>query len=168
MNLIEFYKLWYCRARMLAYLRGEHPIGVRRRMARYIDESPACYAEYMRQRDTMRELTHKLPLVGQPDKAQLDRVWAAVQSELQGRGGTRERYCVQARYGFAGMVLALGLLMPFTLGSRDSIYSVPSQPAPHTVDATSVAVVSRIPLMATPAVLPKATPEVAQRTSAHR
>jgi hypothetical protein len=169
MNVIEFFKYRYCRAKMVAYLHGELTPEARGRIARYIDGSPACYAEYLRQRDTVRELTWKIPLVGQPDKPQLDNIWSAIQAEMKGHTPPKRRVTVQVRYGFAGMVLALTILMPFTMGNRDVQY-VPSQPAPHTLDATAVADASGLRIGVTPqaAVEPKATPEVAQITAARK
>lgn len=170
MNVIEFFKYRYCRSRMVAYLHGELTPPVRQRMARYIDESPTCYAEYLRQRDAVRELTWKLPLVGQPDKPQLDNIWSAIQAEMKGHHTSRRRPAIHMRYGFAGMVLALTFLMPFTMGNRDVAFSVPSQPAPHTLDATAIADASGNRIGVTPqaAVEPKATPEVAQITAARK
>ncbi|MBC8170519.1 MAG: hypothetical protein H7X77_02565, partial [Anaerolineae bacterium] len=45
MMLPAFFRIRYCKARMVAYVNGELPIAARRRMARYIEQYPECYAE---------------------------------------------------------------------------------------------------------------------------
>ncbi len=154
--LLLYLRTLYCKTRMVAYINGELPPAARRRMARYIEGYPTCYAEYIRQREAARELNFRLPLVGQPEKPTLDRIWAAVQSELEAdsirlpastsanapvhasdtilrRQWRREPSGFRVRYGVVGLVIAMALVLPLTFGANYTAFAVSlTQPIPMT------------------------------------
>jgi hypothetical protein len=76
------FKLLYCKARMVAYIHGELPIEAHRKVSRYIDECPACYAEYVRQRELKRYLSVSVPAMGQTDAQQINHIWMGIQAQL--------------------------------------------------------------------------------------
>lgn len=159
--LLLYLRTLYCKTRMVAYVNGELPPAARRRMARYIERYPTCYAEYIRQREAARELNFRMPLVGQPEKAALDRIWAAVQSELDTgsqpasnlpasnlpanqsdtllkqpllrRDWRRESKAFRVRYGVVGLVMAMAVALPLTFGANHTAFAVSlTQPIPMT------------------------------------
>lgn len=76
------FKLLYCKAKMAAYLNGELSVEAKRKVGRYIDECPACYAEYLRQRELKRYLSVSVPSIGKPDSQQLTQIWLGIQTQL--------------------------------------------------------------------------------------
>ncbi|MCU0499558.1 MAG: hypothetical protein MUF87_19585 [Anaerolineae bacterium] len=129
--VLAFFRYRYCKAHMVAYLHGELSPQARRRIGRIIDHDPACYAEYVRQRDLMAELDRQLPLVGQADPRALRRMWGAIQQELQGHHAPMRR--LRWRYGVAGVLLMMILVMPLTMGnSQPTLARSLLQPAPQT------------------------------------
>lgn len=130
--LVAFFRIRYCKARMVAYVNGELPAAARRRMARYIEQYPECYAEYIHQRDAARDLQAKLPLVGQPEQPALDRMWSAIQAELAPRPQPRKAAApFRLSYGVVGVTVALALILPFTFGGNRAAFALSlSQPAP--------------------------------------
>jgi anti-sigma factor RsiW len=149
---LAYFKIRYAKARMVAYVHGELPSAARRRIARYIEQYPACYAEYVKQRSAMRELEWKLPLIGQAERPTLDRMWSAIQAGLETstdahtgalppvRGRTARRFTrpgFQLRYGVAGLAMACAIVLPMTFtGNRAAFAAIRSlslsQPAPQT------------------------------------
>lgn len=126
------YKYWYCKARMTAYIHGELPPRSRQRMARFIDECPLCYREYQRQSARMRELQRGVPLLGRPDPARLDRIWAGVQAELARPTASAPpppRHYTPG-YGFAALLLVMLLVFPWALGRSGVQSGIPQQPSP--------------------------------------
>jgi anti-sigma factor RsiW len=113
---------------MTAYVHGELSPRSRRRVVRYIDECPDCYAEYQRQRRLMRELAADMPVFGEPSARQLDRIWAGVQAEVN----RLQPRAWQSRpgYGLAGMAMLLLLVLPLTLGNGNVLPALATQPAP--------------------------------------
>jgi len=149
--LLLYLRTLYCKTRMVAYVNGELPPAARRRMARYIERYPTCYAEYIRQREAARELNFRMPLVGQPEKAALDRIWAAVQSELDSgavsssqpdtrvqqpllrRDWRRESTAFRVRYGVVGLIMVMAVVLPLTFGANHTAFAVSlTQPIPMT------------------------------------
>ena len=126
-------KYRYCKARMAAYLNGEMSLASRRRMARYIDECPDCYAEYRRQLDVTRELESSVGGLGRPDRPQLRRIWSNVQTNIQYEATSHQpaEHAPRrpARYGLVLLAFLVAVLLPWTLGNRN-VPSIPSQPAP--------------------------------------
>ena len=126
------FKLRYCKKRMTAFIHGELPPHVRRRIGRYIDECPDCYAEYLRQRELARDLERGLPSVGMPCVSQLDRIWAGVQAELSNTPPPHRparRYSFS--YGMAVVLMAVMVVLPGAVAGQHARMNVPSQPAPE-------------------------------------
>lgn len=128
------FKYWYCKLRMVAYLNGELPPVSRQRVARFIDDCPDCYREYVRQRDLRRELTNVLPRFGQPEPGQLDRIWANIQADMRPNKptGRTNRY-FQARYGLATLLLVVALVLPYLISGQQVSRAAVTQPTPRTV-----------------------------------
>jgi len=123
----------YCEARLTAFIHGELPLKARRRIARHLDECPACYAKYQRQRDLADELSRHIPLVGQPRPGQLLRMWSAVQAEMSPapRALLMRR---SPRYGLVTLMLLLVTLLPLTMGNQNVAFgSLPTQAVPASV-----------------------------------
>ena len=164
MALFDF-RYHYCRRRMVAYLNGELSPAARRRMARYIDESPACYAEYRRQRGLHEHLKASLPPFGTPSRPQLDRMWSGIQREMQRpRSAGWRQY--PTRYGVLACLVALVLMLPVTIlpGVFDGTGAapmLPTQPAPQ-LPVALLAAVTEAPAQQTPA--PQPTQAVALTT----
>lgn len=123
------FKLRYCKARMLAYIHGELPPHSRRRMARYLDECPRCYAEYQRQRALIAELQWTLPAFGAASGDQLARIWSRVQADMRRRPGS-VRPLYHAGYGLAALMLAVLLLLPLAGTGGASAAASLTQPEP--------------------------------------
>jgi len=125
------FKIRYCKIRMVAFVHSELSLKAKRRVARYIDECPACYAEYQRVRELKRELDYRLPTFAQPKNGQLDRVWMAISSELNTRRPHRtvfQRY--RASTSAAVIVLLIALLLPLTMGNSSVSRASATPPVP--------------------------------------
>jgi hypothetical protein len=143
--LLLYLRTLYCKSRMVAYVNGELPPAARRRIAHYIERYPTCYAEYIRQKDAARELNFRLPLIGQPDKPTLDRIWAAVSAEMThhtpdtGSGGKPQRRLLtsplsfRVRYGVLGLIMAISFVLPLTFSANHTVFALSlTQPIPIT------------------------------------
>ncbi len=151
MALFEF-RYHYCKRRMVAYLNGELSPVARRRMARYIDECPACYAEYRRQRGLHEHLVASMPPFGAPSRNQLDRMWSGIQHEMyRPRSLGWRQY--PARYGVLAFLLALALVLPVALEYSGAPPALPTQPMPGQTPVALV-VVTEAPVQHIPAPLP--------------
>lgn len=133
----------YCKARIAAYVDGELSRRARARVARYIDADPACYALYANQRDHVRNLQAEIA-PPDPSPLQLDRIWTAIQREMNGEivAPSRTTYTgdltpSQARFGLLGIAITLSMLLPFTLSQQIGAFNIPAQPAPRLLLATS-------------------------------
>lgn len=164
--MLSDFRLRYCRARLPAYLNGELSPRARQRIARYLDSDARCYAEYVRQRDLARELMRTLPGVGQPAPGQLDRIWAAVQADtapaqpVSRRRFPPRRTPFRARYGLAGMGVAVLLAIPVTLlGGGGVSLAVAPQPAPRVEVVASSPEMTGTARVTARAVAPEATPQ---------
>lgn len=135
--MLRILKRRYCRSNMVAYLNGELSLRARRRVARYIDSDDVCYVEYLRQRDLQRELTRRIPAIGQPEAGQLDRIWSAIQADLN-PPRSPATLSLRARYGLLGMAMALLLAMPLTMGNSVAAFNPASQPPPQIAEAVTV------------------------------
>lgn len=120
----------YCRVHLDAYLSGELAPPARRRVAVHLDQCAACYAAYVQRREVARELRRSLPLVGYSKEPDFGQVWLRVQAEVP-QGSSHP-----VQYGLAALLLALMLLVPFTMGHRDVAAALPTQPAPQLIDAS--------------------------------
>ncbi len=119
----------YCRAHLDAYLAGELAAPARRRVAAHLDQCAACYRVYVQRRELARQLSRELPLVGHAGAPDFGQVWVKVQAELPRESGH------PMQYGLAALLLALLLLVPFTMGHRDVAPVLPTQPAPQLAGA---------------------------------
>lgn len=126
------YKVRYCKSRMVAFINGELPLKSRRRVARYIDECEECYAEYIRQKQLVRDLEYKLPVIGEPSDSQMDKMWAGIQASLQANTRPKRR-TYHTRYGILTLAFVLAVIVPFTLGNGlpTTVASAATQPAPE-------------------------------------
>lgn len=77
------FKLLYCKTKMVAYLNGELSVEAQRKVGQYIDECPACYAEYLRQRELKRYLSVSVPSVGKANPQQMNQIWLGIQAQIQ-------------------------------------------------------------------------------------
>lgn len=143
MNMLHFFKYHYCKMRMTAFVNGELSMDARRRIARYIDECPRCYAEYAHQRGLQQELMRTLPGLGKPDERQVSAMWDAIQRDLQ-PSATQQKPRVphyQLRYGMATIVIVLILALPLTLSDTAANTTVsvthPRPVANHTISTIS-------------------------------
>lgn len=127
------YKVWYCKSRMVAFLNGELPLKSRRRVARYIDECDKCYAMYVREKELHRELTYQMPSFAEPNKPQVDMIWASIQAELQPNARPVRRSRFRMRYGVMTFAVLLLVMIPFMLGNAlpTTVVYAATQPAPH-------------------------------------
>lgn len=111
------FKLIYCKSRMVAFVNDQLPPKARRRVARYIDECPKCYALYRSQRALADELKATLPVFGQAENAQLQNIWSAVQVEITAPPPARLRYAYRTSYAIAMLATALVMILPLMLGN---------------------------------------------------
>lgn len=124
-------KYHYCKRRMTAYLNGELPPAVRRRVARYIDEHPRCADLYRQQRHVSRELHATMPVFGRPSSADLERVWVGVQAGLEPRQAARVASAPRLRYGVGVLAMIALLWLPLLLANRPVAALAPAtQPDP--------------------------------------
>lgn len=137
--LIRF-KFQYCKVHMARFVAGDLSDAARRRIARYIDECPDCYREYMRHRAFDHNLSRQLPTLGRPSKQQLDGMWMALQSELVAPskpintlGDFTRRSSLHFSYGLAAVAICLAVLLPIALGYHASVANVDLLPAPRLV-----------------------------------
>jgi len=141
--MLRLFRLRFCRARMTDYLEGRLSAEDRRRIARAIDRDPACYAEYVRQRELRRELTASVPRVGKPSQRRLDALWMAIQADLMPNAPRRVVHPTplpfRARYGFAGMAIGLLVILPLTVAPDGGAFALPLQPEPRTQIITATA-----------------------------
>jgi anti-sigma factor RsiW len=121
----------YCQFNLDAFLDGRLSPHARRRIARHIDQCPACYQAYIGRRELRRELQQSLALVGHNHQPDFARIWQSVQAEIPRPLPRRTPF----RFGLVALLLLLGLVLPLTLGNRDLGRVVPSQPKPHTEES---------------------------------
>ncbi len=115
-----------CKFHMTAYLHGELAPKVRQRMTQHIQTCPMCYTVYIQERDMQHELAYYVPLVG--SRPRYDKMWASIQADMSRPREPR----FQMRFGLAALMLALALLLPWTLGRQQTaLAAVPTQPSPE-------------------------------------
>lgn len=99
----------HCQEHLLTYIHDEAPPRLRRKIAAHLRTCEACYALYVRERDTAHELSQELTLFGGASKPELDTMWASIQNELTAPP-TPPTHTVS--YGWQrGMVLAALLVL---------------------------------------------------------
>ncbi len=152
------FKFRYCKVHMARYLSGDLADPVRRRVARYIDENEDCYREYMRHREFAQKLERSLPTFGRPNSQRLDKVWSALQADLQTPQSRSAWYSdfswrssMQFSYGLAALAITLALMLPLALGYNSSVLSINFARGPHyaVVVRPPARDMSRAPLFAT-------------------
>jgi anti-sigma factor RsiW len=117
---------------MTAFVNHELPSETRRRVARYIDECPKCYAEYRWQQAIHAELSSQLPAFGRPSSPQLDRIWTGVYRELSAPSAPPARPQSQMRYGMAVLTITLVLMLPMFLKYQGQVAPLTvTQPTPY-------------------------------------
>jgi anti-sigma factor RsiW len=127
-----------CRSHLIGYLHQQLSPRKRRQVAQHLQSCAACYADYIAQRDLARELTSSVPALGQPAAPDLSRVWIAIQRDMSRSDPVRRRYL--GHYGIACLILALTLLLPWSLGQQHIALAVPRQPsAPAVLSVTEAA-----------------------------
>lgn len=132
------FKYRYCKVHLARYLSGDLADPARRRVARYIDENEDCYREYMRHREFAQKLERSLPAFGRPNSQRLDKVWSALQADLQtprSRSAWHSdfswRSSMQFSYGLAVLAISLALMLPLALGYNAPVLSINFARGPH-------------------------------------
>ena len=137
--MIKF-KYRYCKVHMAQYLSGDLAEVTRRRVARFIDECPECYQEYIHQRTLSEQLQRNLPALGCPDVNRLDYVWSSLQRELAPAGGPplgqnfKPGGDSTIGYGLVMFALTVALMIPMAVNFRASFASVDLPPRPQGVE----------------------------------
>ncbi|MCL4252687.1 MAG: hypothetical protein KJ043_02785 [Anaerolineae bacterium] len=122
-----------CKWRMVAYVNGELSPAFRRRMARYIEQYPSCYAEYRRQRELRLELTERIPVFGVSSNANIKQLWLNIEREV-----AKPRRLSLTSSQFAVCVLMVGtllwmILLITTVHQSDGATLVITPPTPDNV-----------------------------------
>ncbi len=132
---------------MNAYVHGELPAHVRRRMARHIHQCADCYPVYRRELALKHELEARLPGFGGSNRPQLAHLWSNIQGELTAPTRT-PRVARQSilRHTLVAAILVLGMLLPMTIYGQTLTVSVPTQPAPALIGDTRVDETRPVPL----------------------
>ncbi|MFO7320528.1 MAG: zf-HC2 domain-containing protein [Chloroflexota bacterium] len=123
-----------CQPKLLAYVHNQLADSDRRRVARHLNDCPVCYAAYLAQREVAQELAGTIPSIGLPDSLQLNRMWLAIQSDMN-RPRTIPRPQL-ARMGVACLVFVLALLLPWSLDKQQVALAVPPPPRAPVVTAS--------------------------------
>lgn len=133
--MLTYLRYRYVKSQMAAYVNGELAPQQRRFVARMIEQDDRCYTEYIRQRETQRELERGLPMFGRADTRQLDALWHDIQAELNTSPTpdprSQETSGLSLGYGLAVGLCAMALLLPFVFDThKASALDIPQQPAP--------------------------------------
>jgi anti-sigma factor RsiW len=135
--MIEF-KHRYCKVHMARYVNGDLAEPVRRRVARYIDESEDCFREYMRHREFALKLERCLPTFGRPSSQRLDELWSSLQMDLQNPSPRPAwlrdfgaRSSLQFSYGLVIIAISIALMLPLMIGYHSSLLSIDLRHAPQ-------------------------------------
>lgn len=121
----------HCQERMPAYLHGELPAHVRRRMARHIHNCPRCSYVYQRQRDIHQLLDADLPSFGAPVRPQLAAIWAGVQSGIRQPRSYGHRSLQRLMpYSVVVMLFFVMLFLPLALAGQPALLTIPAPALP--------------------------------------
>lgn len=115
------FRLRYCKRHMVAYINREVSPRIRSRISRYIDQSPACYAEYTRQRDTQRELIGGLSTMGRPSDQQLAQIWVGIERDMSQKSSMPKcgMGAFKLSYGIVALAVLTVLVLPLALGGEN-------------------------------------------------
>jgi anti-sigma factor RsiW len=121
---------------LTAYVHGQLSRSERERIAVHVRLCDQCRAALNQERQTAREIAMYMPLVGQPKRSQLARLWPAIWMEFR----TPQRRIIRWLPSY-GVVLMLILLCAFVLsslfGGPTHAIAAPFQAVPAEVKATS-------------------------------
>lgn len=135
-----------CRDHLDAYIRGELSKRARRRVAQHLSQCPACYSEYVSYRNLSQDIESSIRRHGQPNQAQLGRIWQSIQTDMSHPTPVAGR--VDLRFTVAAFILMVTLLLPWSLDTQPPVaHALPLPPQPalsqtgtpvHVVSATEV------------------------------
>lgn len=128
--MIRFFHILYCKSRMVAYVNGELSPKLRSRMAQYIEHYPECYVEYRRQQDLRRELASSIPMMGIPQKGQLQRLWRVIEGEVAKPATLILSLPQIMTYSVASVALVWMVIVMTTLYPSDGTTLVITPPTP--------------------------------------
>jgi len=121
---------------LTAYVNGQLSRSERERVTVHVRLCRECRAELDRERQMARELATYMPLVGQPKRSQLARLWPAIWAEFR-----TPQHRVSRLLPTYGVVLMLVLMGAFVLsslfGGPTHAIAAPYQAVPAEVKATS-------------------------------
>ncbi len=121
---------------LTAYVHGQLSRPDRERVAVHVRLCDECHTALDRERQTAREIAMYMPLVGQPKRSQLARLWPAIWMEFRTPQSRVTRWLPSY-----GVVLMLILLCAFVLsslfGGPTHAIAAPFQAVPAEVKATS-------------------------------
>lgn len=112
-----------CQKHLVAYIHQELSVQQRQRIARHLDVCESCYRSYLEHVDLTRQLTERVPRVGQTYHLSVERVWAALEYDGVHPGRTFRRY--SPGYGLVALIAALMLFIPLTLENQTIALSSP-------------------------------------------
>jgi anti-sigma factor RsiW len=130
----------HTRDHLVAYINGELGRRRTRRIADHLRGCETCYAAYVRERDTARNLTSELTLLGRADAPQFDALWSHIETQLTTAPATRAPRPASWTSGLVGVALAMLVALPWTLFADEWVAS------------------AAFPIVATPAMMPEETP----------
>lgn len=128
--MMRLIQILYCRWRMVAYVNGELSPAIRRRMARYIEQYPACYAEYRRQRELRLELSERLPIYGIPQGGRIQQLWCSIEREVAKPTRFRLTSSQITIYGLIVVSLLWMIMHIITLHQSNAMTLVITPPTP--------------------------------------
>src|SRR5574337_126904 len=106
-----------CQSKLVAYLHHKLTPAQRRQVSRHLDTCEKCYTVYLQHQDLSQNLAQIVPLIGKNQRTSLDRVWSAVQKDINRPRHAPASY--SARYGLAVLAVMFMLLIPLTLGNQN-------------------------------------------------
>ena len=149
-----------CRNHLDAYLRGELSQRARRRVAQHLSQCPACYADYVSHRNLSQDIETSIRRQGQPNAAQLGRIWQSIQTDMNRPTPVASR--IDMRYTVAIFMLMITLLLPWSLDTQPVAHALPLPPQPAlSPTGTPVRIVSATEVVARvtdPPIPPAETP----------
>lgn len=135
-----------CQTKLVPYLHRQLSPRLQRRVSQHLDGCPVCYAAYLSQHELSNELSAGLKRIGQPNVPQMQKMWAAVNADMQ-RPQTVSRRPL-GRYGVVLLIFVLALVLPWSLDKQSVVHAIPNQPLPATTASVTEAPLHVV--MATP------------------